>query len=82
VQALVINECIQPEVIEGNRFLAARAEVQGRYLGQIEARFGSLTRVSLPLLNRDVSTLDTLRVVGGLLYGNAAPARMEAGGSR
>jgi arsenite-transporting ATPase len=56
VQALVINQCILPEVIEGNRFLASRAE------------FGNLTRARLPLLNRDVSELDTLRTVGGLLY--------------
>ena len=68
VQALVINQCILPEVIEGNRFLASRAEVQGRYLEQIAARFGNLTRARLPLLNRDVSELDTLRTVGGLLY--------------
>ena len=75
VQALIINQCIQSDVIEGNRFLSSRADVQGRYLEQIAARFGSLTRVRLPLLNRDVSELDTLRTVGDLLYKSAQPVQ-------
>ncbi len=74
VRALVVNQCIQSEVIEGNSFLASRAEVQDRYLTQIESRFGHLERVHLPLLNRDVSELDTLRAVGRLLYEASAPA--------
>jgi arsenite-transporting ATPase len=73
VQALVINQCIQPEVIEGNRFLSSRVEVQGRYLEQIEARFGNLTKARLPLLNRDISEIDTLRTVGRLLYKSRTP---------
>lgn len=69
VQALVVNQCILPEVIEGNRFLAARADLQGRYLEEIKSRFGSLVRNQLPLLDRDVSELSTLRQVGEMLYG-------------
>lgn len=64
ILALVVNQCILPEVIEGNRFLSSRAEVQGRFLEQIEARFENLTRVRLPLLDRDLSELDILRTVG------------------
>ncbi|MHB9090615.1 MAG: ArsA family ATPase, partial [Chloroflexota bacterium] len=70
VQALVINQCILPEVIEGNRFLAARASLQGRYLEEIEARFRDLVRARLPLLDRDVSELSTLRQVSQTLYGD------------
>ncbi len=69
VQALVINQCILPEVIEGNRFLAARADLQARYLDEIETRFAELIRVRLPLLDRDVSDVSTLRQVGKMLYG-------------
>lgn len=69
VQALVINQSILPEVIEGNRFLAARAKLQARYRDEIDDRFGDFIRASLPLLDRDVSDLSTLRVVGDLLYG-------------
>ncbi len=69
VQALVINQCILPEVIEGNRFLAARAKLQARYLGEIETRFSGLVKTRLPLLDHDVSDLPTLRQVGEVLYG-------------
>lgn len=75
VQALVVNQCILSEVIEGNRFLAARAEVQARYLGEIASRFRRLLRTRLPLLERDVSDLATLRVVGGLLFEGEIGAR-------
>ncbi len=77
VQALVVNQCILPEVIEGNRFLAARAGLQARYLGEIEQRFAGLIRVQLPLLDRDVSDLSTLRQVSEMLYGEVehAPGR-------
>jgi arsenite-transporting ATPase len=69
VQALVINQSILPEVIEGNRFLAARAKLQAKYQDEIKQRFGDFVRTSLPLLDRDVSDLSTLRHVGELLYG-------------
>lgn len=69
VQALVINQYILPEVIEGNRFLASRAEVQARYLDEIEARFNGLLKTRLPLLDHDVSDLSTLRQVGDMIYG-------------
>jgi arsenite/tail-anchored protein-transporting ATPase len=75
VQALVINQCILQEVIEGNRFLASRAAVQRRYLEQIETRFGSRTKVRLPLMDRDVSEIDTLRAIGGMLYKSPSPVR-------
>ena len=70
VQSLVVNQCILQEVIEGNRFLGARAEVQRRYLDEIESRFDGLARTRLPLLDRDVSDLVTLRRVGKMVYGN------------
>ncbi|VVB55945.1 Putative arsenical pump-driving ATPase [uncultured archaeon] len=69
IQALVVNQGILPEVVEGNRFLAARAKLQSRYMEEIETRFGDLFRSRLPLLDRDVSDLSTLRKVAGMLYG-------------
>lgn len=69
VQSLVINQCILPEVIEGNRFLAARARLQDHYLAEIEQRFGGFVKTRLPLLDSDVSDLATLRRVGETLYG-------------
>jgi arsenite-transporting ATPase len=72
VQSLVINQCILPEVIEGNRFLAARAGLQARYFSEIDKRFQDRIRTQLPLLDHDVSDLTALREVGGLLYGKRA----------
>ena len=69
VQALVVNQCILPEVVEGNRFLAARARLQARYLAEIDGRFADLLKTRLPLLDRDVSDLATLREVGEMIYG-------------
>ncbi len=69
VQALVVNQCILPEVVEGNRFLAARSGLQTHYLNEIKARFDGLAKARLPLLDHDVSDLSTLREVGELLYG-------------
>ncbi len=74
VQALVVNQCILPEVVEGNRFLAARANLQARYLDEIGQRFNGLLRADLPLLDRDVSDLATLRQVGYILYGGRKDA--------
>ena len=65
----MINQCILPEVIEGNRFLAARARLQDRYLAEIERRFDGFIKTRLPLLDSDVSDLSTLRQVGEVLYG-------------
>ncbi len=72
VQSLVINQAIQSEVIEGNRFLAARAALQAGYLNEIDDRFGHLLRLRLPLFDHDTATLAALREVGALLYGDGA----------
>lgn len=70
VQGIVVNQTILPEVIEGNRFLAARAKLQKTYLNEIETRFLKFIQVHLPLLDHDVSDLTSLRKVGKLLYGD------------
>jgi arsenite-transporting ATPase len=69
VQGIVVNQTILPEVIEGNRFLQARANLQHTYLEEIDTRFNNLIQSQLPLLDHDVSDLDSLRKVGQLLYG-------------
>jgi arsenite-transporting ATPase len=69
VQSLIINQSILPEVIEGNRFLQARAKLQSSYLDEINACFTDIVKAQLPLLDHDVSDLESLRKVGQLLYG-------------
>lgn len=75
VQSLIINQCILPEVIEGNRFLEARAKLQTRYLEEINSRFAEIIRVQLPLLDHDISDLASLRKIGKLLYGDEHKGR-------
>lgn len=75
VQSLIINQRILPEVIEGNRFLKARAELQARYLKEIDVRFTEIMKAQLPLLDHDVSDLTSLRKVGKLLYGDKMKGR-------
>ncbi len=62
VQSLVINQAIEPEVIEGNRFLAARAALQAGYLKEIDACFGDLVRSRLPLFDHDTAFFPTKEV--------------------
>jgi arsenite/tail-anchored protein-transporting ATPase len=71
VQALVVNQTIEPEVIEGNRFLQARAELQSCYQAEINRRFAALSKARLPLFDHDISNLDALREVGEILYGHS-----------
>ncbi len=77
VQSLVINQCILPEVIEGNRFLEARARLQSHYLEEINTRFRDRVRTRLPLLSHDIADIKALREVGELLYGKKSPAVMN-----
>ncbi len=70
VQALVVNQTIQPQVIEGNQFLQARASLQSSYQDEIDHRFESLERARLPLFDHDISSPSALREVGKFLYGD------------
>jgi len=68
VQALIVNQCILPQVIQGNRFLRARADLQARYIGEIRERFPGIAKAQLPLFDHDVSDYLSLREIGQLLY--------------
>lgn len=80
VQALVINQCIQPEVVEGNRFLASRAKLQTSYLKEIESRFTGLLRSHLPLLDHDVSDLP--RYAKSVVCSTGGTLKRESSGIR
>lgn len=70
VQGIIINQIILPEVIEDNRFLQARSDLQKKYIEEINTRFKNLLQIKLPLLDHDVSNVTSLRKVGKLLYGD------------
>jgi len=68
VPALIINEVIPPEVLQGNWFLERRRATQERYLVEIDERFGSLIKRQVPLFESDVFGVESLRKIGGHLY--------------
>ena len=68
VPALIINEVIPPEVLQGNWFLERRRATQERYLVEIDERFGNLVKRQVPLFESDVFGVDSLRKIGGHLY--------------
>jgi len=68
VPALIINEVIPPEVLQGNWFLERRRATQERYLVEIDERFGSLIKRQVPLFESDVYGVESLRKIGGHLY--------------
>ena len=69
VQSLIINQCILPEVIQGNSFLESRANCSENIWINIETRFANLIKSNLPLLDHDVSEVESLRLIGEILYG-------------
>lgn len=69
VRALIVNEIIPQDAIEGNAFLERRRATQDRYLEDIATRFRDIPRAEVPLFDTDICGLDALRKVGGTLYG-------------
>jgi arsenite-transporting ATPase len=69
VPSLIINEVIPREVLKGNWFLERRRGTQDKYLKEIDSRFEGLVKQEVPLLETDVYGAETLRKVGGMLYG-------------
>jgi len=69
VPALIINEVIPREVLQGNWFLERRRATQDRYLKEIEERFKGLVQKEVPLMETDIYGVESLRMIGGHLYG-------------
>jgi arsenite/tail-anchored protein-transporting ATPase len=66
VAALIVNRII-PESADG-RFLEIRRRQEAEHLREIEASFPDLPKYLLPLLERDVECIDTLRrIAAGLI---------------
>lgn len=65
VGALIVNRII-PKTADG-RFLETRRRQEAEHLREIEAAFSDLPKHLLPLLERDVEGIDTLRRIAALL---------------
>jgi len=69
VPALIINEVIPREVLQGNWFLERRRATQDKYLKIIEDKFSGMIRSEMPLFETDIYGVENLRKVGKTLYG-------------
>lgn len=70
VQNLIVNQCIMDDVIDGNDFLLARANLQKNYIKEIETRFSDTIKIKLPLLKQDAADILALRKIGKLILGD------------
>ncbi len=68
VAALIVNEVIPTEVLNGNWFLERRRATQENYFREIETRFKNVLKTNVPLFETDVYGIDSLRKVGRYLY--------------
>lgn len=68
VAALIVNEVIPKEVLNGNWFLERRRATQEKYFREIETRFKDVLRKDVPLFDTDVYGIQSLRKVGKHLY--------------
>lgn len=68
VPALILNEVIPKDVLEGNWFLEKRRATQEKYFQEIADRFNGILRKDVPLFETDVYGIVNLRKVGKYLY--------------
>jgi len=64
----IINQVLPDSVIQGNKFLMKRYETQEKYMTIIKEKFGNDKLHPLPLLDTDVYDVDTIRMIGKILY--------------
>ncbi len=70
VQALIVNELIPIDVLEGNWFLEKRRSMQDKYLGIINKKFKSIPKKEVPLFETDITGIENIRKIGKILYEN------------
>jgi arsenite-transporting ATPase len=70
VGALVVNRVL-PEA-SPDPFLVARQAQERVYLDEIDSRFASVPRLRVPQLAHDVHGIDTLQIISGALFPQAA----------
>jgi arsenite-transporting ATPase len=68
VPALIVNEVIPTDVLQGNWFLEKRRATQEKYFKEIAARFNGILRKEVPLFETDVYGVQNQRKVGMYLY--------------
>ena len=73
IAGYVVNRVLPTDLAEGDgvpAYLRNRIEMQRKYLEQIEGTFGKDVLARIPELERDVTGLDMIERVAGLMYGS------------
>jgi len=68
VPALIVNEVIPIDVLNGNWFLEKRRATQEKYFQEIADRFNGIPRKEVPLFETDVYGIQNLRKVAKYIY--------------
>jgi arsenite-transporting ATPase len=72
IMGYVVNRVVPRELLQQNipPYLRNRIEMQDRYLEQIKSMFGQQVVAHVPELERDVTGLDMISQLAGIMYGN------------
>jgi arsenite/tail-anchored protein-transporting ATPase len=71
IAGYVVNRVVPHELLGQNipSYLRNRIEMQDKYLGQIKADLGDQVRAHVPEMERDVTGLDMIEKLAGIMYG-------------
>src|SRR5574337_844700 len=71
IAGYVVNRVVPRELLGQNipSYLRNRIEMQDKYLGQIKADLGDQVRAHVPEMERDVTGLDMIEKLAGIMYG-------------
>jgi arsenite-transporting ATPase len=72
IAGYVVNRVLPEELLQGEgvpSYLTSRIEMQRRYLGRIDRDFGDDVLARVPELERDVTGLDMIERLAGIMYG-------------
>ena len=78
IAGYVVNRVLPTELAEGDgvpAYLRNRIDMQRKYLDQIQGTFGKDVLARIPELERDVTGLDMIERVAGLMYGSPGEGR-------
>ncbi len=72
ISGYVVNRVVPHELLQQNipAYLKNRIEMQDKYLAEIDKMFGKQVAASVPELERDVTGLEMIQKLSGIMYGD------------
>jgi arsenite-transporting ATPase len=74
ISGYVVNRVVPRELLSQDipSYLRNRIEMQDKYLVQIDQTFGQQVAAHVPELERDVTGLDMIKKLSGIMYGDGS----------